>query len=251
MKLKKNSLVILGLATVALGTIGFSSWIIAGNPPQPVNSNVDVTIGDVEDHSIFLEKVDVENNVLIFDADGKAVSGGVITASKGSTEDLSCTASFIIGGATDDDFKAAYADKSVAVTFTSTELSELVSDEYLAIQSPITIGTATKITELNDFSVTTKNSDTYANPSSVHKYSISISEATLTGTPNEGKFGYKVDITFNFAWGSAFEYSNPVKLTSSNFDSDAEKALKALDNYHTTTGSKKTLGIQISLVDRA
>ena len=97
MKLKKNSLVILGLATVALGTIGFSSWVIAGNPPQPVNSNVDVTVGDVEDHSIFLEKVDVENNVLKFDADGKAVSGGVITASKGSEEDLSCTASFIIG----------------------------------------------------------------------------------------------------------------------------------------------------------
>ena len=251
MKLKKNSLVILGLATVALGTIGFSSWIIAGNPPQPVNSNVDVTIGDVEDHSIFLEKVDVENNVLKFDADGKAVSGGVITASKGSEEDLSCTASFIIGGATDDDFKAAYADKSVAVTFTSTELSKLVSDEYHAIQSPITIGsTATKITELNDISVTTKNSDTYANPSDVHKYSISISKATLTGTSNEGKFGYKVDITFNFAWGSAFEYSNPVKLTSSNFDSDAEKALKALDNYHTTADPKITLGIQISLVDR-
>lgn len=250
MKLKKNSLIILGLSTVALGTIGFSSWIIAGTTPQPVSSNVDVTVGDVEDHRIFLEKVDSEDNALKFDADSTVDGGGVVTASEGSKEDLSCTASFIIGGATDDDFKAAYADKSVAVTFTSAELSELVSDEYLAIQSPITIGTATKITELNDFSVTTKNSDTYANPSSLHKYSISISEATLTGTSNEGKFGYKVDITFNFAWGSAFEYSNPVNLTSSNFDQDALEALKALDNYHTTTGSKKTLGIQISLVDR-
>lgn len=250
MKLKKNSLIILGLSTVALGTIGFSSWIIAGTTPQPVSSNVDVTVGDVEDHRIFLEKVDLEGNALKFDADSTVVGGRVITASEGSKEDLSCTASFIIGGATDDDFKAAYADKSVAVTFTSAELSELASDEYLAIQSPITIGTATMITELNDFSVTTKNSDTYANPSSLHKYSISISEATLTGTSNEGKFGYKVDITFNFAWGSAFEYSNPVNLTSSNFDQDALEALKALDNYHTTTGSKKTLGIQISLVDR-
>ena len=250
MKLKKNSLIILGLSTVALGTIGFSSWIIAGTSPQPVSSNVDVTIGDVEDHRIFLEKVDSKDNALKFDADSTVVGGEVVTASEGSKEDLSCTASFIIGGATDDDFKAAYADKSVAVTFTSAELSELVSDEYLAIQSPITIGTATKITELNDFSVTTKNSVTYANPSSLHKYSISISEATLTGTSNEGKFGYKVDITFNFAWGSAFEYSNPVNLTSSNFDQDALEALKALDNYHTTTGSKKTLGIQISLVDR-
>lgn len=254
MKLKKKSLIILGLSTVALGTIGFSSWIIAETTPQPVKSNVDVSVGDVEDHRIFLEKADVENNVLIFDADGNAVSGGVITASKGSTEDLSCTASFIIGGATDDDFKAAYADKSVAVTFTSTELSKLASDEYLAIQSPINIGsTATKITELNNIAITSdpvNSTSTYDKPSDVHKYTISVSQASLTGTSNEGKFGYKVDITFNFAWGSAFEYSNPVKLTSSNFDSDAEKALKALDNYHTTADPKITLGIQISLVDR-
>lgn len=252
MKLKKNSLIILGLSTVALGTIGFSSWIIAGTTPIPVDSNVDVTVGDVEDHRIFLEKVDLEDNALKFDADSTVDGGGVVTASDGSTEELSCTASFIIGGATEGDFKAAYADKSVAVTFTSADLASLVSES--AIQSPINIGsTATKITELNDIAITSdpKNStSTYDKPSGVHKYTISVSKASLTTGTNKDKFGYKVDITFNFAWGSAFEYSNPVNLTSSNFDQDALEALKALDNYHTTTGSMKTLGIQISLVDR-
>lgn len=252
MKLKKNSLIILGLSTVALGTIGFSSWIIAGTDPQPVSSNVDVTVGDVEDHRIFLEKVDLVGNVLKFDADSTVLGGGVVAASDGSTEDLSCTASFIIGGATEGDFKAAYADKSVAVTFTSTELANLVSGS--AIQSPINIGsTATKITELNDIAITSapKNStSTYDKPSGVYKYTISVSKASLTTGTNIGKFGYKVDITFNFAWGSDFDYSNPVNLTSTSFDDDAKSALEALDNYHTTTDSKITLGIQISLVDR-
>lgn len=252
MKLKKNSLIILGLSTVALGTIGFSSWIIAGTTPDPVDSNVDVTIGAVEDHRIFLEKVDSEDNALKFDANSAVKGGGVVAASDGSTEDLSCTASFIIGGATDDDFKAAYADKSVAVTFTSTDLESLVSES--AIQSPITIGSAaTKITELNDIAITSdpKNStSTYDQPSGVYKYTISVSQASLTTGANKDKFGYKVDITFTFAWGSAFDYSNPVNLTSTSFDDEAKSALKALDDYHTTTGSKKTLDIQISLVDR-
>lgn len=252
MKLKKNSLIILGLSTVALGTIGFSSWIITGTTPEPVGSNVDVTIGDVEDHRIFLEKVDLENNALIFDADSTVEGGGVVAASDGSTQDLSCTASFIIGGATEDDFRAAYADKSVAVTFTSTDLASLVSES--AIQSPINIeSTATKITELNDIAITSapeNSTSTYDKPSGVHKYTISVSKASLTTGTNKDKFGYKVDITFNFAWGSAFEHSNPVNLTSTSFDDEAKSALTALDNYHTTTGSKKTLGIQISLVGR-
>ena len=247
MKLKKNSLVILGLATVALGTIGFSSWIIAETtPPSPVDSNVNVTVGDVVDPNIFLEKVDLESNALKFDADSTVVGEGVITASDGSTQDLSCTASFIIGGATDDDFKAAYADKSVAVTFTSTDLDSLVKKS--AIQSPINIGsTATKITELNDIAITSdpKNStSTYDQPSGVYKYTISVSKASLTTGTNKDKFGYKVEITFNFAWGSAFQYSNPVKLTSIN--DAAKNALNALDQ-----ANDFDLTVEISLVNRA
>lgn len=245
---KRSGFIILGLSTVALGTIGFSSWIIAGTNPETTLPNVDVTVGDVEDHSIFLELPSQTDNILVFDADSDAVGKGtVVTATPGSQEDMTFTASFIIGGATDDDFKAAYADKSVAVTFTSTDLDNLVSKS--AIQSPINIGsTATKITELNDIAITSdpKNStSTYDEPSGLHKYTISVSQASLTTGTNKDKFGYKVDITFNFAWGSAFKYKNPVCLQS--IDTTEKNALNALDEAN----NDFDLSVKISLVERA
>lgn len=247
MKFKKNSLVILGLATVALGTIGFSSWIIAGNPPQPVNSNVDVTVGDVEDHRIFLELPSQTDNILKFDADSDAEGKGtvVIATPADSQEDMTFTASFIIGGATKLDFDAAYNSKSVAVEFTSTDLSSLITSN--CVQSPIDLDKPVTISELN----TTIAADTgkitsgsYTNPSDTSKYEITFASGTPTGE-NKDKYGVQVNIAFTFAWGSAFSYKNPVCLQS--IDTTAKDALNALDQAN----NDFDLSVKISLVDRA
>ena len=247
MKLKKNSLVILGLATVALGTIGFSSWIIAGNPPQPVNSNVDVTVGDVEDHSIFLELATQTDNTLKFDADSAAEGKGtVVTATPGSKEDMSFTASFIIGGASQQDFEAAYKSKSVAVEFTSADLSSLITSS--CVQSPIDLSKAVTIGELNTTIAAgtseITSSESYTDQKKTPKYKITFAAGTPTGE-NSGKYGVQVNIAFTFAWGSAFKYKNPVCLQS--IDTTAKDALNALDQAN----NDFDLSVKISLVDRA
>lgn len=245
MKLKKNSLIILGLSTVALGTIGFSSWIIAGTNPETTLPNVDVTVGDVEDGSIFLELPQQTDNILIFDADSDAVGKGtVVTATSGSQEDMTFTASFIIGGASQQVFEAAYNSKSVAVQFTSDDLSSLITSN--CVQSPIDLGKAVTISELN----TTIAEDTgkitsgsYTNPSNTQKYEITFAAGTPTGE-NIGKYGVQVNIAFTFAWGSAFGNKNPVCLQS--IDTTAKDALNALDK-----ANDFDLSVKISLVDRA
>ena len=248
MKLIKKSLIILGLSTVALGTIGFSSWIIAGNPPQPVNSNVDVTVGDVEDHSIFLELASQTDNALKFDADSDAEGKGkVVTATPGSQEDMTFTASFIIGGASQPDFEAAYKSKSVAVKFTSSDLSSLIGSD--CVQSPIDLDKPVTIGELNTTIAAgpteITSSESYTDQKKTPKYKITFATGTPTGEENRGKYGVQVNIAFTFAWGSAFDYKNPVCLQS--IGTTEKNALNALDEAN----NDFDLTVEISLVDRA
>lgn len=246
MNLKKNSLIILGLSTVALGTIGFSSWIIAGTTPTPVDSNVDVTVGDVEDHSIFLELPAQTDNILKFDADSDAEGKGtVVTATPDSQEKMTFTASFIIGGASQQDFEAAYNSKSVAVEFTSADLSSLITSN--CVQSPIDLDKPVTISELNTTIATNTGKITggsYTNPSDTSKYEITFATGAPTGE-NKDKYGVQVNIAFTFAWGSAFSYKNPVCLESIN--PTAQSALKALDQAN----NDFDLSVKISLVNRS
>ena len=249
MKLKKNSLIILGLSTVALGTVGFSSWIIAGTNPEAGPSNVDVTVGDVEDHRIFLELPPQTDNKLKFDADSDAKDKGTVVIPKpdDSQEDMTFTASFIIGGVTQKDFEAAYNSKSVAVQFTSTDLSSLIDSD--CVQSPIDLGEPVTISELNTTIATNTGKITggsYTNPSDTPtpKYEITFAPGTPTGD-NKDKYGVQVNIAFTFAWGSAFKYKNPVCLQS--IDTTAKNALSALDQAN----NDFDLSVKISLVERA
>lgn len=249
MKLKKKSLIILGLSTVALGTIGFSSWIIAGTNPEARPSNVDVTVGDVKDGSIFLELPQQTDNVLIFDADSDAEDRGtvVIATPDDSQEDMTFTASFIIGGASQQVFEAAYNSKSVAVQFTSTDLSSLIGSD--CVQSPIGLDAPVTIKELDTTIAANTGKITggsYTNPSNTPKYEITFAAGTPSSTgENKDKYGVQVNIAFTFAWGSAFEYKNPVCLKSIN-----EKAKDALNDLDQANNDFE-LSVKISLVDRA
>ena len=248
MKLKKKSLIILGLSTVALGTIGFSSWIIAGTNPEAGPSNVHVTVGDVEDGSIFLELPAQTDNKLKFDADSDAEGKGtvVIATPADSQEDMTFTASFIIGGASQQVFEAAYNSKSVAVQFTSTDLSSLIGSD--CVQSPIGLDAPVTIRELD--TTIAANTDkitgeSYTNPSDTPKYEITFDAGTPSSTgENKDKYGVQVNIAFTFAWGSAFRYKNPVCLPS--IDTTEKAALDALDK-----ANDFDLSVKISLVDRA
>lgn len=245
---KRSGFIILGLSTVALGTIGFSSWIIAGTNPEAGPSNVHVTVGDVEDHSIFLELPSQTDNILKFDADSTAEGKGtVVTATPDSEEDMTFTASFIIGGASQQDFEAAYKSKSVAVKFSSSDLSSLITSE--CVQSPIDLDKAVTISELDTTTIAVgtpeiTSNESYTDQKKTPKYKITFATGAPTGEENRGKYGVQVNIAFTFAWGSAFDYKNPVFLTS--IDTPVKEALNALDQ-----ANDFDLTVKISLVDRA
>lgn len=247
MKLKKNSLVILGLATVALGTIGFSSWIISAQTAT-LNPEVNVIVGNVVDQRIFLEAVQKQPNLdLAFDAQSNASGAGtIVTASENSKEDLTFKISFVLGSSSMENFKTVFANKAVAIKFESEVLNTLIEGD--CIQSPISLGTEFQISGIDQNITNTTSAisgGNFENPKSpltpVEKYKVTFSEGSFTNYTGEG---VKVDIEFNFAWGSAFKFQNPVYLTE--LGSDTNTALTVLDGVSDST----KLNVTISVVNR-
>lgn len=247
MKLKKNSLVILGLATVALGTIGFSSWIISAQT-DTLEPEVNVTVGNVDDQRIFLEAVQTQPDLtLAFDAQSNAIGAGtIVTASENSKEDLTFKISFVLGSSSMKNFKTVFANKAVAIKFESADLNTLIDGN--CIQTPVSLGSEFQISGIDENITDTtsaKSGGYFENPKDpltpVEKYNVTFSEGSFNKYTGEG---VKIDIVFNFAWGSAFNFQNPVYLTE--LPSATEEALQVLDGVSDST----TLNVTISVVNR-
>lgn len=238
---KKTGIIVLGLAALSLGTIGFSSWIINAINGA-ANSVVNVTVGDVVDKSLTIDNVNTTNSDLNFDVAPNTASGGVIAAGNdGKAEDLSFAFSFNLYGTSKDNFEAAIQGKRFKVSFTSTELGALV--EKKAICSPITIGgtnyneeAITTFTEVTDKTVNYEKGEGNTSVARL-KYSMKKIEQ------QEGKYGFTVSMTYSFSWGAAFSFENPVKLTE--LSGDAKTALDALEALNNT--QSMTLNVNLSL----
>ena len=235
---KRTGFIVLGLAALSLGTIGFSSWIINGITGG-ASSEVNVTVGDVEDRRLTIDNLKETDKKLNFDVAPGTAGGNVIQAgSVGEAEDLSFTFSFDLWGTSETNFEAAISGKGFKVSFTSSDLSSLVSSK--AICSPITIG-GTKYHEdaIKTFADATNKTDNYetgeGNTSAVRlKYS-------MTPIDESGKYGFNVSMTYSFTWGEAFDFENPVKLTA--IDDDADTALDALEALN----EKQSMKLNVSL----
>ena len=241
---KKTGIIVLGLAALSLGTIGFSSWIINGINGT-ANSAVNVTVGDVEDKRLTIDNLKETDKKLNFDVASGTVGGSVIVAGDdGEAEDLSFAFSFDLWGKSQTIFQAATSGKVFKVSFTSTELSSLVTSK--AICSPITIDGAKHNEEaITTFEATADKTDYYeadeGNTSAVRlKYSMAKIE-------DSGKYGFTVSMTYSFTWGEAFDFENPVQLET--IDEDAETALDALEALNDT--DSMTLNVSLSLETNA
>ncbi len=224
---KRTGFIVLGLAALSLGTIGFSSWIINGINGT-ANSEVNVTVGDVEDKRLTIDNLKETDKKLNFDVAPGTPSGGVIEAgSVGEAEDLSFTFSFDLWGTSQTNFESAIKGKGFKVSFASDELSTLVTKK--AICSPITIdGAAHNEEAITTFEEATDKTNNYeageGNTSAVRlKYSMkAISQSE--------KYGFSVSMTYSFTRGEAFNFENPVELEAISDDADtALDALKALN----------------------
>ena len=231
---KRTGFIVLGLAALSLGTIGFSSWII-NVINGTVDKDVNVKVGDVVDKSLTYELVQnpIDLN-LNFDADIEAASGGVIAADpEGEDEDLTFGFSFRIYAATEESYAAAISGKKVHLTFSTenTNFKNAVTSGY--ILSPIAIGD----TEQKETGISSLASDVpetpvkYTTPDGakdITRLTYSIEDYTAAG-----KSGKTVKLTYSFAWGEVFKFKNPVELTSADF-SAAKTALDAIDKIDDT-----------------
>lgn len=224
---KRTGFIVLGLAALSLGTIGFSSWII-DVINGTVNEDVNVKVGDVVERTLTLElgSEPTDDFNLNFDAK-KGVSGGVISADpEGEDEDLTFTFSFRIYADTADNYSGAINGKKVYLTF-STENSGFetaVSNGY--ILSPIAINGEEHEETIESLATNTSaKSDKYTTPDGakeITRLTYSIADYSAAG-----KSGKTVTLTYSFAWGEVFNFTNPVELKSGDF-SAAKSALDAI-----------------------
>ena len=234
---KKTGIIVLGLAALSLGTIGFSSWIINAINGE-ASSEVNVTVGDVVDNSLTIDNVTTTDSKLNFDAK-KGVSGEVISADpNGEDEDLTFEFSFSIHAATEKIYNAAISNKKVYLSFdsTNTEFKNVVKEKH--ILSPFAIDGATYeekgITSLAT-NTESEKSVTYTDPSGASK--ITRLTYLIEDYTAGGMRGKTVTLTYSFAWGEVFKFENPVELSSGDFsanDNAAKTALDAIDKIDDT-----------------
>ena len=241
---KKTGIIVLGLAALSLGTIGFSSWIINAVNGE-ANSEVNVTVGDVVDRRLTIDNLNKTDTNLNFDVKSGTVGGNVIVAgTDGKDEDLSFAFSFDLWGASQTIFDAAIEGKGFKVSFISSDLSSLVSSK--AICSPIAIG-GTKYHEdaITDFAVATgqDNYETGEGNTSAVRLKYSMTKIDGSGT---GKYGFNVSMTYSFTWGEAFGFKNPVYLTK--ITDDANTALNALKALNETESMKLNVSLSLETI---
>ncbi len=235
---KRTGFIVLGLAALSLGTIGFSSWIISGINGT-VDNDVNVKVGDVEDQRLTYELVAGSQELnLNFDADKEATSGGVFTADpNGEDEDLTFGFSFRIYAATEESYAAAITGKKVWLTFSTVNdnFKTAVSSGY--ILSPIAIDGV----EHAETGITSLASDVGETPvkyTATGDTEITRLTYSIVDYAEAGKSGKTVKLTYSFAWGEVFKFKNPVELTSGDLsanDNAAKKALDAIDAIDDTS----------------
>lgn len=243
---KRTGFIVLGLAALSLGTIGFSSWIISGIDGT-ANNEVNVKVGDVKDQRLTYELVQDQESKdlnLSFDADKEAVSGGVITSgSDGEDEDLTFGFSFRIYAETAESYSGAINDKKVYLTFSTenTNFKDAVTNGY--ILSPIAIDSKEHLeTEIASLASNIgEKSANYTAPNGAKN--ITRLTYSIEDYSDVGKSGKTVKLTYSFAWGEVFKFKNPVELTSGDF-SAAKSALDAIDAIDSSLKLNVTLTVK-------
>ena len=189
---KAVGLLSLGLASVALGSVGFAAWVVSGTT-LPESTNVSVTVGKVTDNRVTLTAA-VSDGEVNLDADPKYTGGTLgITAATGSTEDL-----------------------EFSITVTAKADSSTYSDgPALNLQFGVTMPDGVTDADVKLGSIKLSGSDTALTGG---KFQI---QPTIEGA--------SATYVFALAWGTNFGETNPVGMKSGNVGTVIEnlKTLKA------------------------
>ncbi len=178
---KAVGLLSLGLASVALGSVGFASWIVSGTTITG-EPNVAVTVAGVTDKRVTVSAaVDSADSSVVFDADSTVEAGTLgITASSGAKEDLT------------------FAVKVTTQTTTNYDGGAIHFQFTVALPGSLT------------------NPDTYVYVDTVNNGTGDINAADFTITPTSTEV--TTTYTFTMKWGEKFGGDNPVKLNKGQAD---------------------------------
>lgn len=211
MKINKKHLglkVSLALATLSLGTVGFSAWIINGS--NSVGSQITFTVGEVTDNSLTVAITDSSNNSVSFDSNSDT-SNGIITGS-GNSEDLTFGVTYTVTSSNE-----SFAAKNATITYK-------YSSDFDGIKS---LGDSGYIdsTCLNTTTFTLNGANENPTSGVNVKYDTNLKVATVTHT-------------WTFKWGTLFGGENPCDVSSGdsaytnlvtnlkNFESAAKTAME-------------------------
>lgn len=211
---------IIGVATVSLAAVsllgvGFSTWIL--NPTtQTANDNVTVTVADVIDNRITLS-ASASDGKVVFDCGGVVKQGnGPITAKTSSSDENE-----------DLEFKVKY-------TIKGTEDSTFFDGPSNNVRIKMTLGGSIG-------TILGENGKGYTYATLSAKVSDGT-EQTITSpefswTEDVTRFWTDREVTFTFAWGTAFNSKNPVSFD----DTDVVTTTDQERNVNTVIADLKAL----------
>lgn len=185
-KVRNNKIIlasILALGCLTAASVGFSSWVIAAQNPDPISKNVKVTVADVEDHRF---KVEASSDSTI--QLGPSTNGPYISYS-GSASEEALGFNFKLTFTTNDGKAFAFTslgDQSFDIKFSFTNILNIndAKNTYINFPDETTIGTISKS------GFTAKSSGAATDPQSSNAIT------------------YKGELT----WGSYFGGKNPSEL---------------------------------------
>ena len=223
-KRKFTGIIAISLAAVALTSVGFAAWTINASDVvvDDESNNVSVTTGTLTDNRFtFTAKINDEDKSVAFDS---VVGSGTITGTSG--EDLTFKVKANIKGE-----NLTTAVEGIYINFEDTadsKFKNMISGGL--IQSPIAFGSdpGENIIKGKDLVAGDewKDGGKYDDPSSLSKYTYKITSV--------GEDSLDIDITFSFAWGSAFGGKNPTTAINEAEGSTATmiEKLKTLTSYN-------------------
>lgn len=213
-KRKFTGIIAISLAAVALTSVGFAAWTINASDVKDEDNKVKVTTGGFTDNRFtFTAKIDPEDDSVAFDS---AEGSGIINGT--ASEDLTFKVEANIKG-----LNLTKSVDGIYINFVDTDskYSDMITDGL--IQSPIAFGDNPGVKVIDGTKLEAGNlvyGGKYGDDdqSSDYKYTYQIT--------NGAESSLDIDFTFNFAWGSAFNYENPTTAINSAGDGANEMIAK-------------------------
>ena len=148
---RKLPLVIGSLSAIALGTVGFSAWIITGGTANGDTGNISVTAGAVDDQRMSLSIKDIDETGIKFEP--RESDKGPIYYDGYNKEDLDFNFTITIKNSVANVTSVATYLKKVTISYKndlSSEFKQLVDENYVTTPIPFEGGCVLNDTEINE-----------------------------------------------------------------------------------------------------